>query len=459
MITLFGPSVFHLRLLVILLYALSTIFVYKISAVLFNEAKHRQFLRFGSVVLFSLFFSHYISLEIKHFIEVFGITLCLASLTMLLQYYRIGKTRYLFYTGVLIACAILTTYRNIPFFGGLMISHIILLVKKRQYLTLLKSTTYVILGLILPFVILLAWLIHINVLPQFYTQTILYQYKVTGFIPLEAKFDSFITFIKSILPLLIPSLYGIGLTIKNGLRKGQYEKLVPIIIILVYIPLIILTKGFAHYYFTWLPFLMIFAILGCYQIVKRLVQNQMRRRFVALGIAVVVGISVFSVIELPKIVSSLQPRPYNQIHREIGLLVNDITEPSETIWTSEGAIPFFAQRLIEPPNSTDFPFHHAFEIIFLHRGGKSRVDHIVDPQFVILTIQQFIEAWEEKQVNVIILIRSSPPYDWVPYPDNLLWTGFDDQSGVAEYMLTNYDLHYEITNIKIPSIYQIWIRK
>jgi hypothetical protein len=205
---------------------------------------------------------------------------------------------------------------------------------------------------------------------------------------------------------------------------------------------------------------MIFAVLGCYQIMKGLVQNQMRRRFVALGIIIIIGISVFSVIELPRTVSSFQPRPYNEVHREIGILLGDITEPSEAIWTSEGAIPFFARRLIEPPNSTDFPFHHAFEIIFLHRKGLSRVDQILDPKFVILTIQQFIETWESKRVKVLIFIRSPPPdYDWVPYPDNLLWNGFDDQKGVAEYVMAHYNLRYKITNIKIPSIYQIWIRK
>jgi hypothetical protein len=72
-----------------------------------------------------------------------------------------------------------------------------------------------------------------------------------------------------------------------------------------------------------------------------------------------------------------------------------------------------------------------------------------------VSIQQFLDAWETNQIKVIVLIVGK---GWVPYPDNLLWSGFHDQTGAAEYIQAKYELQRVIHAPNIVYEYQIWRR-
>src|SRR4030042_430895 len=56
-------------------------------------------------------------------------------------------------------------------------------------------------------------------------------------------------------------------------------------------------------------------------------------------------------------------------HIKIGQYISQITTPDEKIWTSEGAIAFYAQRLIVAANSSDWPIQCAFSDIFAYDFG------------------------------------------------------------------------------------------
>jgi hypothetical protein len=126
-----------------------------------------------------------------------------------------------------------------------------------------------------------------------------------------------------------------------------------------------------------------------------------------------------------------------------------LTNFNDTIWTSEPAIAFFAQRLIVAPNSSDWPLQGFFDDVFNTTYDSHMGLGIVSPG-------QFIESWEREKVKVIIFIMSS---GWVPYPDELLWNGFGNQEGVANYVTKYYSLIKTIEISGNPYIYEIWLRR
>jgi hypothetical protein len=142
--------------------------------------------------------------------------------------------------------------------------------------------------------------------------------------------------------------------------------------------------------------------------------------------------------------------PYTKIELYIGNYVRNITDYDEMIWTSEGGIAFFAQRLIVAPNSSQWPMQALFNDVFSNTfddGSKG---------MGILTPEQFAEAWEQENVEVIVFIFGK---GWVPYPDDLIWNGFQDQEGVASYVEQRYELKHIVTAYEVPYIYEIWVRK
>ncbi len=74
----------------------------------------------------------------------------------------------------------------------------------------------------------------------------------------------------------------------------------------------------------------------------------------------------------------------------------------------------------------------------------------------ILSPKQFVEAWEKENARVVVFIFGS---GWVPYPDDLLWNGFQDQVGVASYVEEKYELKHIVTASEVPYVYEIWVRK
>jgi len=74
----------------------------------------------------------------------------------------------------------------------------------------------------------------------------------------------------------------------------------------------------------------------------------------------------------------------------------------------------------------------------------------------IVSPKQFAEAWEKEKVKALIFISGT---GWVPYPDELLWNGFQEQEGVANYVEEKYELKHIVTAFEVPYIYEIWVMK
>jgi hypothetical protein len=133
-----------------------------------------------------------------------------------------------------------------------------------------------------------------------------------------------------------------------------------------------------------------------------------------------------------------------------------ITEPGDRIWTSEGSIAFFSQRLIVPPNSSDWPLQAFFSDALAHRWWTYAGDEMKDYKLGLATPKQFIEAWKKEDVKVIVIIRGR---GWIPYPDELLWNGYCGLEGVASYIQNYYDLRRAVISPEVGYLYEIWVRK
>jgi len=147
--------------------------------------------------------------------------------------------------------------------------------------------------------------------------------------------------------------------------------------------------------------------------------------------------------------------PEIEINSTIGNYISQITTPEDKIWTSEGAIGFFAKRQIAIANSTDWPVACAYADIFSYNFTAFMGANMKDYKNGILTPQQFTQSWDTS-VKVIVLIEG---IDWVPYPDNLLLSGVGNYPSIVPYLEQNYLLNRTILSPNGMLLYKIWVRK
>jgi hypothetical protein len=127
---------------------------------------------------------------------------------------------------------------------------------------------------------------------------------------------------------------------------------------------------------------------------------------------VVVHLGTLKVYPPTYVISSLTLNPlstenrYTLIEYEVGNYISSITKEGDKIWTSEPAIAFFADRLIVPPRSPNFPFQGFFAA---HEYWiEASPNHIAD-------------GWEDQPPKVIVLITGPGSNAFVPYPDECLY--------------------------------------
>lgn len=212
-----------------------------------------------------------------------------------------------------------------------------------------------------------------------------------------------------------------------------------------------------HYFYYLTPYLSILSCLSLPLIAESLMSKKRMKCLgmiflICVGIATQITTATGSIHQLPWFNSSLTG--YMEVHNYIGGYIKNITDTRDKIWTSEGAIAFFADRLIAQPNSTNFPFHAFFEFELIFYS-----DFAEQPNFglnKVSVIQQFEQSWEAEKVKVLVFIRGS---GWLPYPDTLMWEGFNGEQGISQYVIGHYELICEIKSEGIPYIYDIWIRK
>lgn len=107
-------------------------------------------------------------------------------------------------------------------------------------------------------------------------------------------------------------------------------------------------------------------------------------------------------------------------------------------------------------NSSDWPIQCSFSDIFAYDFDTYMGASMKDYRNGVASPEQFVESWESDKIKVIVIIRGT---DWVPYPDELLWSGFQNFTGVSEYVQEKYLLNQTFISADGSHTHEIWLRK
>jgi hypothetical protein len=381
-----------------------------------------------------------------------------------------GRRSLLFVCGVLLGLSILTKYYG--FFFGISFGITTLLNGKgaKNFVFIksgLRNLSCMIAGAItvgIPFLLILdfAW----NAFPEYLTQTV-YWYAVDKFsAPWERNIFTLEWVYNHYMILIWASLIGAFVLLYWYRRTRDLLVLAPIILLtvsLIFVANEISSSKwvFFHHFTPLLPyFSMSTAVVFFF--VHRLANSRGGYKNTGVVLALIAIVSVASYSNFQYLSSFLpgyyqSADPVNALERYIGLSVKNLTQNGDAIWTSEGAIGFFADRIIVAPNSSSWPVRACYAEIFSYDFAEYRGDKSHYPDGYV-TIKEFIQSWENQKTKVLVFIKGN---GWVPYPDELLWNGFRGQTGVKYYVETNYRLHTTVTGDGSANsyTYEIWVRR
>lgn len=460
-IRIVGPDQAYLRLCNTLI-CLATIFLtYTMVKIFFKNQKHGSKLGLLCAALFAFYPSYYFLLSITSLLENILTFFTLGSFIVYIAFLDSGERKLLFLMGILMGCAVITTFRASFFLASILIFHAIGTLWNRKYKLAIAHMSVILMGVAIPVVLVLVWIsAYLQVLPQFYTQTVYYQ---SVRFPLKSSrfFSQLLRYARFFYPLLITSLLGAIHLVSVAKKQGSSLSLLPVWIFgfIFAATFIVLPRPFIHHLYYLTPYLVLLSAMGLLCIKQMLLRPGSKINF-APGFIAAFFLILILLVEFshnPIILSYFRNEPYDNVHLYIGDYVEQIASPDHKIWTSEGAIAFFAQRLIVAPNSTLFPFQPCFTTVFSHYFNDYRGDEMRDYKYGFLTINQFIEAWEKEKVKIVVFIQGSRV---IPYPDELLWNGFQDQKGASTYIQEKYELKLNYTCPEFPYLYySVWVRK
>ena len=454
--TLFGPSLLLLSL------AESTIVVFS-GVLVFIVAKR---LRFGgsnvifpllSVVIYSLITFDNFSTSFLEIFLTFFIMLC--TVIYMLYVLRNGQRSKpaLFLVGILLGVTLMIKYTSVVFVAALFFFNSITLIWKKEYKRTIIEGAILCFGAVIPFVVSLALISYAwDSFRQFYLQTMYWQV-VRSSTALNLRFFNIMVYVLKFFPLLI--LSGVGTFFLYKKAPKPQALLFPVILISNIVGLMSVFNTFLlHYLYYLSPFLALLSALGLagtLDFVRKTPWNIRinKKNLVRLFVFVTV---IWITIEVSAQAFMVRDYTDDSIHLEIGQYISQITKSDDKIWTSEGAIAFFAQRLIVPSNSTDWPIQSSFADIFAYDFDNYIGGSMKDYRNGIVSPEEFVNSWETNKIKVILIIRGS---DWVPYPDKLLLSGFQNFTGASEYLQEKYLLDRTFTSADGMHTHEVWLRK
>ncbi|TMI10099.1 hypothetical protein E6H34_00360 [Candidatus Bathyarchaeota archaeon] len=309
-------------------------------------------------------------------------------------------------------------------------------------------------GLVLGLII--AW----GALPNFLVQSVGLQTSLRAAFTFGERLNHIVLAMLQLLPVFV--LAGVGVYEVSRRVKSGADPLILLpawvlianLILVFAIPRIVLN----HYVAYLMPFLVIMAAGPVerfahviYRMPKRLAKPIPWDIFQS---ALAIGLIASGVIIFPYQTGFLVNSPYTVADQTVGQYVANITLPGNAIWTSEGSVAYFASRLIQPPNSTQWPFQAEYNDIFNTTYVDS--DGIIQRGLGAVSPSQFVNAWQSHNTKVLIFILGNGP---VPYPDTLLWDGFSGTPGVMQWVGQNYNLVRIFTFPNVSYQYFVWLKK
>jgi hypothetical protein len=330
----------------------------------------------------------------------------------------------------------------------------------RRFSLFTKQATAILAGGIVAIALVLGLIVAWGGLSNFAVQSVGVQTTLRAGFTLSERLHHIVLAILQLLPVFILASVGIC-EVSRRVKSGAD----PLIILPAWVVLVNLFLMFAvpkvvlnHYVAYLMPFLVFMAASPVerfahviYGMPKRLAKPIPWDMFQS---ALAIGLIASGVIIFPYQTGFLGNSPYTVANQTVGQYVANITLPGNAIWTSEGSVAYFASRLIQPPNSTQWPFQAEYNDVFNTTYVDS--DGITQRGLGAVSPAQFMSAWQSHNTKVLIFILGSGP---VPYPDELLWSGFSGTAGVMQWVGLNYNLVRTLTFPNVSYQYFVWVKK
>lgn len=461
-IKIVGTNLILTRLYSIGIFLVTFFLAYSFAKVLLRDNKNSERTALLSASVYA-FYPIIITLSIPVSAEFILTTFTLTSAIFYVKSIYSKRKLYTFSAGLFMGLALITKLTAFFFTASIILFNFALLVWQRKFKKALTDTLLVSLGITVP-LLLTVLLLHVyfNSLAHFYLQTFYLQI-IRPTPTLMERWSSIFFFVNSFFPLLVTGTLGALYLILDIMRGDNPMIILPVwIYAFNAISLVSLTMVFLHYFVFLTPYLSLLSILFFTKVSPLIyprgktetnVKPKSRHRIRTLLIFLTLLLLIVSqgLTQMGTQIPYFYESPYTQIELYIGDYVNNITNFDDKIWTSEGGIAFFAQRLIAAPTSSKWPMQAHFDDVFNNTSDEGHKGMGMN-----LSPKQFAEAWEKEEVKVIIFIFGT---GWVPYPDNLLWNGFKDHEGVANYVEEKYELKNIVIASEVPYVYEIWVRK
>lgn len=460
-IQLVGPDFIRVRLLNVLTYLVTVFLVYIMVRMLLKNQKGNHAFALLSAAIYAFYPSNFLLISMTSLLENVLTLLTLGGVIVYISYRESKNKWLLFSAGILMGLALITTLRSVLFVMSIVLFHVLSYLWERKYKDAFRDVAIAFVGTLVPALVVVLAAVYWEALPQLYLHLV-YRQMMRPY-P-ENRFFHLFWYISSMLPLITTGVLGAIYLAILAKREKRSSLVLPIFVYAT--TFLALTFAFPniflHYFFYLNPYLAFLSVMCFFQVKAVLnaggsVKTKMRldKNFTLLSIFLVLLI-LLSFQKLDSFKEKEMPyfrlTPYNSLHAYVGNSVATLSEPNDKIWTSEGAIAFFAQRLIVAPNSSSWPVQGHFSWIF----GFTSSDFKKRFAQLLLTPEQFVETWEKEKVKVIVFIQGS---GWVPYPDELLWNGFEGQEGAASYIEEKYELRLVVRSPNVPYSYFIWVRK
>jgi 4-amino-4-deoxy-L-arabinose transferase-like glycosyltransferase len=460
-IRLVGPDFIRIRLLNVVVHLLTIFLTYIMVRMLLKNQKGNRTFALLSAAIYAFYPSYFLLISTTSLLEN---VLTLLTLGGVIAYiaFQGSKNKWLsFIAGVLMGLALITTLRAVLFVMSIVLFHVISCLWGRKYKALFTDIASTLIGVLIPVLVVVLAAVYWQALPQLYSQLV-YRQMIRPYV--ERRLFHAFWYINSMFPLIVTGVLGAIYSARIAKKEKKSSLVLPICVFGVsFIAMLFAFRNtFFHYFFYLNPYLVFLSVMCFLQVRSVLTDSgpiktkvRLDQNLTVLSIFLVLlillsslKISNFTEIEIPY----FRQTPYNSLHSYVGNSVAMLTNPADKIWTSEGAISFFAQRLIVAPSSNSWPVQGFFSSMLGSTSYGSQKHY----EEALLTTEQFVEVWEKEKVKVIVFIRGS---GWVPYPDELLWNGFQGQEGVANFIEGKYELNLVVRSTDAPYSYFVWMRR
>lgn len=464
-IELIGVDVFLIRLCNILIFLVTVALTYIMTKMILKNYMAGSKAPILCTCIYAFYPSFFLVASTNALMEDLLTLFTLGTIVAYIGYFHTRKRLFLLITGILMGLSVITTFRAVLFVAAIILFDLFRNLWRKNLKKALGNALTMLSAMSMPFLILACSLVCLQALNQFFLHTYYIQLVLFPQDP-SSRLEHVLWYVKSMFPLLVLGALGSLFFVKGALERRMSLCILPSFVLgFVYLGIgFTFRNTLMHYFFYLSPYLSLLATVCLMQVASVLIRNGGKKLKTDLGftlvasfLALLVLLNFQTVIYASEVTAPyFRETPYNQLHLYIGRYIANATEATDKIWTSEQAIGFFAERLIVAPSVTDWPFRGFFSSVLGFSFDVDRADDMKDYKEGFLSPASLVESWEEEQVKAIVFIHGQ---GWVPYPDDLLWNGFRNQTGVSEYVQNNYELRVVVNSPGVPYLYRVWVRK